>query len=105
MVALLVLFLAIASWAYWFIATRDAREFSRVTYKEHCANCHGFDLRGGSDGPSLLQPQLRHGDSVSSLTRSIREAVPEHAALDIPENRVHSFPTRRSSDLDRKSVV
>jgi glucose/arabinose dehydrogenase len=60
---------------YWF-ATRDAREPSLVAWTTHCASCHGADLRGTKDGPSLLKPDLKHGSSIDETMKIIAKGVP-----------------------------
>lgn len=85
--SLIALSVIAACWAYWYITTRDAREFSRVTFNAHCASCHGVDLRGGDGGPNLLGGQLQYGDDVPSLVQSIEGGIAAHNDLSVPENR------------------
>ncbi|MCE2390174.1 MAG: PQQ-dependent sugar dehydrogenase [Proteobacteria bacterium] len=46
-------------------------------YARHCAVCHGAQLEGAAQGPSLLAETLAQGDSVAALTRSIAEGAPD----------------------------
>jgi mono/diheme cytochrome c family protein len=50
-----------------------------VLYSEHCASCHGADLRGSDEGPSQLSVVYEpnhHGDD--SYRRAIRFGVAPH---------------------------
>lgn len=40
-------------------------------FAEHCAGCHGRDLRGTDRGPELIGSDLAAGDSLAALVRSI----------------------------------
>jgi glucose/arabinose dehydrogenase len=42
-------------------------------YKESCAVCHGESLEGAAQGPPLVGAELRNGDSIADLTKSIAE--------------------------------
>ncbi|MEC8426792.1 MAG: hypothetical protein VXZ35_00085, partial [Pseudomonadota bacterium] len=44
--ALALVLTALFAFFYWFMTTRDSREYSHVTYMEHCAGCHGDRLQG-----------------------------------------------------------
>jgi aldose sugar dehydrogenase len=46
-------------------------------YAQHCAVCHGDDLSGGAQGPSLRAPILKRGESDGELASSIAEGYPE----------------------------
>lgn len=46
-------------------------------YERQCAVCHGADLEGAAQGPSLLAKDLTRGTSVSALVASITTGVPE----------------------------
>ncbi len=48
---------------------------SRI-YQQHCAVCHGAEMRGGLGG-SLLARDLIHGDHPGTLARIIREGLPD----------------------------
>lgn len=45
-------------------------------YAAQCAVCHGANLEGAAQGPSLRADPLAHGSSVEALTRSIAEGRP-----------------------------
>ncbi len=40
-------------------------------YSDHCAECHGADLKGGKQGPALVNRALKFGDSVAALQASL----------------------------------
>ena len=42
-------------------------------FKEQCAACHGETLQGSGQGPALVGEQLKHGDTVKDLNRSIKK--------------------------------
>lgn len=46
-------------------------------YVENCAACHGEQFQGGALGPALVAAELRQGDSVEALVRSIGGGFPE----------------------------
>jgi glucose/arabinose dehydrogenase len=46
-------------------------------FNEQCAVCHGEDLRGAPLGTPLVGINLRHGDSVTELAKSIAGGFPE----------------------------
>lgn len=66
----IVLILALAS-----VGSAVARPPPKI-YTQHCASCHGPALEGGS-APSMLDDDWIHGGDDESLTRSIREGIPE----------------------------
>ncbi len=48
-------------------------------YQQHCASCHGSDLRGTDQGPSHLSVVYEpnhHGDAAFYL--AVRNGVPQH---------------------------
>lgn len=69
----LCLILVGVAFLYWFITTRDQREYSYVTYQEHCISCHGNDLKGTVNGPSLIGASLKYGADTPALMKSIGE--------------------------------
>lgn len=66
----------LAAFGYWFVATRDSREPSRVAWNEHCASCHGGALQGTERGPGLTE-ELAHGGTVPELMTSITDGIPD----------------------------
>jgi glucose/arabinose dehydrogenase/mono/diheme cytochrome c family protein len=40
-------------------------------YEELCAVCHGKNLQGAAQGPSLIDGDLRYGDSLEAIRKSI----------------------------------
>ena len=69
---------------YGYLAGRDEREYSRVTYNAHCADCHGANLQGSESGVSLLTPALANGDTLQSLMDSISADTAAHRTFDLP---------------------
>ncbi len=47
-----------------------------LLYAEQCAVCHGDNLQGAAQGTPLVGVDLKHGDSIEALTRSIAEGIP-----------------------------
>jgi glucose/arabinose dehydrogenase len=105
--ALVALFVILAGILYWYLATYDEREPSRLAYVEHCERCHGASLEGSDSGPLLSRGALDGGDSTPELIASINrhpvpaapdwaETLPPHTikalALYISEQR-QDFPT------------
>ncbi len=84
LLALIVITVLASAWGYWFVTTREAREFSRVTYAQHCAACHGTELQGTAAGSSLRADRLQYGDDMSSLMQSIAGDLPAHARINLP---------------------
>ncbi|MEM8497655.1 MAG: PQQ-dependent sugar dehydrogenase [Pseudomonadota bacterium] len=75
--------LAVAlTYAYWYLTTRDNREFSRVTYAEHCASCHGEQLQGGVAHTNLMANALQYGDSTELLMQSISRDLAAHTTVE-----------------------
>lgn len=64
-----VLVVGIFAYAVWYLETRDAREPSLVAFREHCAACHGVDLQGTENAPSLMERDLKYGESHDALMR------------------------------------
>jgi glucose/arabinose dehydrogenase len=48
-------------------------------YRDNCSVCHGEDLQGAAQGPPLVGVELKHGDSIQSLTKSIADGIPQTA--------------------------
>jgi glucose/arabinose dehydrogenase/cytochrome c5 len=65
---------AAASW----LAAATAQEDPFVTpYRENCSVCHGENLEGAAQGTPLVGVELKHGDSIAQLTKSIAEGYPQ----------------------------
>ena len=45
-------------------------------YREHCGVCHGDNLEGAAQGTPLVGVDLKHGDSIDALGRSIAAGFP-----------------------------
>jgi aldose sugar dehydrogenase len=48
-----------------------------VPYTENCAVCHGANLEGAAQGTPLAGRDLKHGDSVDQIAKSIAQGFPE----------------------------
>ena len=45
-------------------------------YGELCSVCHGLSLEGAAQGPPLAGVELKHGDSIDALAKSIADGSP-----------------------------
>ena len=61
-----MLIVGVMAYGIWYFHTRDAREPSRLAFLEHCAACHGVDLRGTKAAPSLVGRRLIHGEAMAN---------------------------------------
>ena len=86
LVTLLILMLVAVILLYWFITTREQREYSFVTYQEQCANCHGDELQGTVNGTNLMEGKLQYGDSTDDLIISISKNLDAHSPIEWFEN-------------------
>jgi glucose/arabinose dehydrogenase len=46
-------------------------------YRENCSVCHGENLEGAAQGTPLVGVELKHGDSIAAITKSISDGVPQ----------------------------
>ena len=46
-------------------------------YRDNCSVCHGENLEGAAQGPPLVGVELKHGDSIAALTKTIGDGVPQ----------------------------
>jgi glucose/arabinose dehydrogenase len=46
-------------------------------YQELCSDCHGESFEGTGQGMPLVGVDLRHGDSIEAMSRSIAEGFPD----------------------------
>ena len=46
-------------------------------FNDNCGVCHGEDLQGAALGTPLVGMELRHGDSVEDIARSIADGFPD----------------------------
>lgn len=53
------------------------RDFFIKRFNKDCAVCHGEDLRGAPLGTPLVGMDLRHGDSVGEIAKSIAQGFPD----------------------------
>jgi glucose/arabinose dehydrogenase len=70
----------------WFIgaviasiaAAANAQQDSFVAlYNDNCAVCHGENLEGAAQGTPLAGVDLKHGDSIADISKSIAEGLPQ----------------------------
>ena len=47
-------------------------------FNDNCGACHGEDLRGAALGTPLIGVELRHGDTVEEIAKSIADGYPEN---------------------------
>jgi mono/diheme cytochrome c family protein len=66
-------------------------------YQAQCAVCHGENLEGAAQGPSLLTPDLVHGDGITSLVASI--------AVGYPEKKMPGWVTELGADKVRSLAI
>jgi glucose/arabinose dehydrogenase len=46
-------------------------------YQEHCSVCHGVNLEGAAQGAPLVGAELRHGDSIAEISKSVADGIAE----------------------------
>lgn len=69
--------IAIGGGVFWYVLGRTTLEDPFLpVYAEHCAVCHGDDMRGSAQGPALVGRALAHGDTVDALAASIGHGYP-----------------------------
>ena len=75
-------------------------------YTESCSVCHGASLEGAAQGPPLVGVDLKHGDSVDEIAKSIAAGVPDTAMPawsatldDVQIRRLAIFISERRHDL------
>ncbi|MGB1464020.1 MAG: c-type cytochrome, partial [Parvibaculales bacterium] len=76
-----VLGLLLLAYGIWYLQTRNAREPSKLAFQEHCASCHGVDLKGGLNAPSLIDRPLSIIDDYQILINAMRgggDVPPSH---------------------------
>jgi glucose/arabinose dehydrogenase len=73
---LMVFAAAGAAFGGWYISTADRREASYVAWNEHCAGCHAAKLAGTPLGSTLVESQLKHGDTLEEMMAVIAQGVP-----------------------------
>jgi len=69
--SLVLLTASVLVYGIWYHYTRDAREPSRLAFQDHCAACHGVDLRGTEAAPSLVGRALTYGEGHGELMQAI----------------------------------
>lgn len=104
-VVILLIGIAFIGWSAEAMA-QDPDVFAAV-YAEHCAVCHGADFEGSAQGTPLAGIDLRHGDSIAELGKSIADGYPQtgmppwSATLDATEiQRLAIFISERRSNLE-----
>lgn len=92
---LALLLTALFAFFYWFMTTRDSREYSHVTYMEHCAGCHGDHLQGTAQGSNLLTPTVPFITDVSDIVESLSGKIQGHEKIgfleDLPNTRAKAL--------------
>ncbi len=68
-----------------------ANRGGEALFRVNCADCHGLDARGGSQGPDLTASRAMHGESDAALIRTITKGVPGTA---MPANDLTEPETR-----------
>jgi glucose/arabinose dehydrogenase/cytochrome c553 len=62
-------------------------------YREHCSVCHGENLEGAAQGTPLVGTELRHGDSITEISKSIADGIAETTmpawAATLDATRIH----------------
>lgn len=90
--SLVLLFCALFGYGLWYLDGRESREPSMLAFREHCAGCHGVDLRGTEKAPSLMGRDLTHGEGHAELMRVISghaDMPPSHDWQDkLPEKLI-----------------
>ncbi|MEO0908836.1 MAG: PQQ-dependent sugar dehydrogenase [Pseudomonadota bacterium] len=61
---------------YWFFITSESREVSLVAFNKNCASCHGVTLEGTEGVPTLIDADLKHGDTLEQMMAVIADGVP-----------------------------
>ncbi len=91
LIVVLVVGAIAAAAGYWYVSRMDSSEPSKMAYLEHCASCHGADLKGTPTGPGLMN-MLQGGELADEVTESINRI---HADLvdeaDFPEPMVKAL--------------
>jgi len=61
-------------------ATATAQQDPFLTvYRDNCSVCHGEKLEGAAQGTPLAGVELKHGDSIAEITKSVTDGVPQTA--------------------------
>lgn len=68
---------AAAALAVGAAAQDGGRPYRDRLYANHCAVCHGERLEGAAQGTPLVGAELRQGDSVDAMAKSIAQGAPE----------------------------
>ena len=69
------------------VYTAEQAERGAAAYREACASCHGEDLGGGSNSPSLVGVSFRFlwgGKTLHELFEAIRTTMPTDAPQSLP---------------------
>ena len=62
---------AILAAIFWISPSAAQHSSFEILYGEHCSVCHGEKLEGAGQGTPLAGVELRHGDSIADIGRSI----------------------------------
>jgi glucose/arabinose dehydrogenase/cytochrome c553 len=63
-------------WLPFALNTQEQDAFQAV-YSEACAVCHGENGEGAAQGTPLVGVELKHGESIAELTKSIADGFPD----------------------------
>ena len=61
------------------VYTPEQANRGKTAYAEYCANCHGFELRGGHESPALTGDRFLtkwNNHSVDELLENVRVTMP-----------------------------
>ena len=72
-------FIGVAIAAFAATANAQPQDPFVADYQEHCAVCHGVSLEGAAQGTPLVGIELRHGDSIDEIEKSIAGGIAETA--------------------------
>lgn len=71
----LIFVLVVVIFGVIFILPQFSDSF-RKAYNENCSSCHATDLAGAPLGPALVGVDLKHGETVREIARSISDGYP-----------------------------
>lgn len=75
LIGVVVVVVAVPVALYVWIITREPDPFIAV-FTENCSVCHGENLEGAAQGTPLVGVDLKHGDTVDEIIKSISEGFP-----------------------------
>ncbi len=75
LITVLIFVLGVVIFGVIFILPQLSDSF-RKAYDENCSSCHAPDLAGAPLGPALVGVDLKHGETVREIARSISDGYP-----------------------------